>query len=128
MSLVMVGERLPRHLRAAESGVLNKLLAVQFPGARQLRQQVPQARVVGRWGSDSPSVDLEVMEPFPRAGIPDGVVPVTGAVKDSSGELDGELLLWVSDGTLSALEYSWYTDEAPVELPDPRGVTVAVQR
>ncbi|CAM5541284.1 hypothetical protein SANTM175S_00786 [Streptomyces antimycoticus] len=37
-------------------------------------------------------------------------------------------LLWVSDGSLSALEYSWYTDEAPVGLPDPLHVTVAVER
>ncbi len=55
------------------------------------------------------------------------MIPATGAVKDSSGELVGELLLWVSDGSLSALEYSWYTDEAPTALPDPGDVTVAVQ-
>lgn len=120
-------EHPPRHLQAAESDVLHKLLSVQFPAAEQLRQQLPQTRVVGRWGSDSPSVDLEVVEPFSRAEISDGVIPATGAVKDSSGELIGELLLWVSEGSLSALEYSWYTDEAPVVLPDPHDVTVAVR-
>lgn len=67
------------------------------------------------------------MEPFSRAEISDGVIPGTGTVKDSSGELVGELLLWVSDGMLSALEYSWYTDEAPTALPDPHDVTVALQ-
>ncbi|MEV5774363.1 hypothetical protein AB0L49_24400 [Streptomyces antimycoticus] len=73
-------------------------------------------------------MDLKVLEPFPRAEISDGVVPVTGTVKAPSGELLGELLLWVSDGSLSALEYSWYSDEAPVGLPDPLNVTVAVER
>ncbi|MFT9478606.1 hypothetical protein [Streptomyces sp. 11-1-2] len=121
-------EHPPRHLQAAEISVLKKVLSVQFPGAEQLRQQLPQTRVVGRWGSDSPSVDLEVVEPFPRAEVSDGVIPAIGAVKDSSGELVGELLLWVSDGCLSALEYSWYTDEAPVVLPGPHDVTVAVEQ
>lgn len=121
-------EHSPRHLEATESGVLNKVLSVQFPGVEELRQQLPQTRVVGRWGIDSPSVDLEVVEPFRRAEISDGVIPAIGLVKDSSGELVGELLLWVSDGSLSALEYSWFTDEAPVALPDPCNVTVAVGR
>ncbi|MER7875131.1 hypothetical protein ABTY63_16455 [Streptomyces solisilvae] len=57
-------------------------------------------------------MDLEVVEPFSRAEISDGVIPATGAVKDSSGELIGELLLWVSEGSL---------------LPDPHDVTVAVR-
>ncbi|WP_206311716.1 hypothetical protein [Streptomyces sp. DASNCL29] len=56
------------------------------------------------------------------------MVPATGAVKNSSGELVGELLLWVSGGRLSALECSWYTDEAPTALPDPGDVTVAVEQ
>ncbi|MGW4081196.1 hypothetical protein ACWELB_48400 [Streptomyces asiaticus] len=117
-----------RYLQAAESDLLNKLLSARFPGAEQLRRQVPQTRVVGRWGIDSPSVDLKVLEPFPPAEVSDGVIPATGAVKDSSGELVGELLLWVSDGRLSALECSWYTDEAPTALPDPGDVTVAVEQ
>lgn len=117
----------PRLLRDAEADVLNKILSARFLGAEQLRQQIPQTRVVGHWGSCSPSVDLEVLPPFPKSRIPDGVIPATGVVKDFSGELVGELLVWVSDGSLSALEYSWYTDEAPVELPDPGSVTVTVQ-
>ncbi|WP_413101168.1 hypothetical protein [Streptomyces sp. Inha503] len=72
-------------------------------------------------------MDFKVLDPFLPAEIPNGVIPATGVVKDSSGELVGELLLWVSDGRLSALEYSWYTDEAPTALPDPHDVTVAVQ-
>ncbi|MET8765910.1 hypothetical protein [Streptomyces sp. NPDC004658] len=76
--------------------------------AQELRNQLAQTRVTRPWGSESPSADLE-----------NGIIPATGTVTDDSGGLFGELLVWVSDGRLSALEFSWYGDTAPTELPDP---------
>ncbi|WP_199272616.1 hypothetical protein [Streptomyces broussonetiae] len=64
---------------------------------------------------------------IPAAQIEDGIIPATGTVTDDSGQLFGELLVWVSGGRLSALEFSWYGDTAPTELPDPGLVTVTVQ-
>ncbi|MGW4300449.1 hypothetical protein ACWEHT_11790 [Streptomyces sp. NPDC004646] len=112
-----------RPLSPLEQRVLVKLLSVEFPGAQELRNQLAQTRVTRTWGSDSPSIDLDVPPGVPAAAIEDGVIPATGTVTDDSGEL----LVWVSDGRLSALEFSWYGDTAPTELPDPGLVTVTVR-
>ncbi|MFF8906302.1 hypothetical protein [Streptomyces olivaceoviridis] len=116
-----------RPLSPLEQRVLVKLLSAEFPGAQELRNQLAQTRVTRPWGSESPSVDLDVPPGVPQAAIKDGVIPATGTVTDDSGELFGELLVWVSNGRLSALEFSWYGDTAPTELPDPGLVTVTVR-
>ncbi|MEV8560408.1 hypothetical protein AB0478_28905 [Streptomyces sp. NPDC051917] len=119
----MTTERLP----APSRQLLTKLLAAEFPGAAELRGQVAVARVAGHWGAASPSVDLAVPSRVPAAPVEDGLLPVVGAVRDGSGELVGELLAWVSGGRLSALEFAWYGDAAPAELPEPGLVTVTVE-
>ncbi len=58
------------------------------------------------------------------APVPDGPTPVRALVLNTAGEMTGELLLWISSGFISALEYAWVTDEPPVHLPDPSRVTV----
>ncbi|MFI2761476.1 hypothetical protein ACH5A3_21785 [Streptomyces echinatus] len=116
-----------RPLSLLERHVVAKLLASEFPGAKELRSQLAAARVIGHWGAESPSVDLEVPADVPEARIADGIIPATGTVTDGSGELVGELLVWVSDGKLSALEFSWYGDAAPTELPDPGLVAVRAE-
>ncbi|MFF9406472.1 hypothetical protein ACF1B0_13250 [Streptomyces anandii] len=116
-----------RPLSPLERRILTHLLTAEFPGAQELRNQLPETRVMGQWGDESPSVDLEVPAGFPAAAIQDGIIPATGTVTDDSGQLFGELLVWVSGGRLSALEFTWYGDTAPTELPDPVLVTVTVQ-
>ncbi|SFY51730.1 hypothetical protein [Streptomyces sp. F-1] len=116
-----------RPLFPLEQRVLVKLLSAEFPGAQELRCQLTQTRATRPWGSESPSIDLDVPPGVPEAAIEDGIIPAIGTVTDDSGELFGELLVWVSDGRLSALEFSWYGDTAPMELPDPGLVTVAVR-
>ncbi|MGW5457720.1 hypothetical protein [Streptomyces sp. NPDC003996] len=118
----MTTERLP----APSRRLLTKLLAAEFPGAAELRGQVAEARVAGHWGAASPSVDLAVPSRVRAAPVEDGP-PVVGTVRDGSGELVGELLVWVSGGRLSALEFTWYGDAAPAELPEPGLVTVTVE-
>ncbi|MGW2028650.1 hypothetical protein [Streptomyces sp. NPDC001811] len=115
-----------RPLSPLEQRILVKLLSAEFPGAQELRSQLPQTRVTRPWASESPSVDLDVLLGVPEAAIEDGIIPATGTVTDDSGELFGELLVWVGAGRLSALEFSWYGDTAPTELPDPGLVTVTV--
>ncbi|MEV6803072.1 hypothetical protein [Streptomyces sp. NPDC051132] len=116
-----------RPLSSVEQRILVTLLSAEFPGAQELRNQLAQTRVTRPWGSESPSVDLDVPPGVPEAAIEDGIIPATGTVTDDSGELFGELLVWVSEGRLSALEFSWYGDTAPTELPDPGLVTVTVR-
>ncbi|WP_418958857.1 hypothetical protein [Streptomyces tritici] len=100
------------------------ILASDFPGAVELRAQVDFVQVVAKWGEDSPSVDLRVSEEAPRSTAVAGVIPVDATVVDASGSLFGEILLWVTDGCLSAIEYAWYGDEPPTALPDVSLITV----
>lgn len=70
------------------------------------------------------------------SGVPDaeepsnglsGPIPIRPLVSDRKGELISELLVWVTDGVLSALEYVWFTDEPPVALPSPNQISIACQ-
>lgn len=55
---------------------------------------------------------------FPsRPGDGTPAAAMTAYVRDATGEQIGELLLWVEDVRLSAIEYVWFTDEPPSGLP-----------
>ena len=109
-----------RPLNQDELAVLRHILSASFPGSSELRQQVAAAKVTRNWEpAGSPSVDIFVPADVPAAPLPDGPVPVAAQVIDGTGEYLGELLLWVTGGRLSGLEYSWVTDEPPARLPEP---------
>jgi len=42
---------------------------------------------------------------------------IDGSLPDSESNYIGEVFLWLVDGRLSALEYSWVTEDMPTELP-----------
>ena len=108
-----------RPLSQEELAVMRHILSVPFPGAGELRQQLSAAKVAGNWApAGSPSVDIFVAVDKLPAQVPDGPVPVAAQVIDEQGEYLGELLLWVTGGRLSGLEYSWVTDEPPGQLPE----------
>jgi hypothetical protein len=120
-----VGLETGRELTDAERGVLSHILkASSFPGAAQLLQQLPAARVTAAWDRESPSVDIEVPETAGKADVSDGPVPGRFPVRGSSGAHTGEILLWVTDGRISGLEYAWFTDEPPTHLPDVRAIEI----
>ncbi|MFJ6792817.1 hypothetical protein [Streptomyces sp. NPDC091268] len=116
----------PRPLNDGELGVVQLILAADFAGAPELRSQLEFVRVVAQWGEESASVDLTVLEGGPRSSVGNGVIPVDASVLDETGELFGEILLWVSDGQLSAIEYAWYGDEPPRSLPDVELISTSV--
>ncbi len=62
-------------------------------------------------------IELSVPPSCDRAALTDGPLPVRAVALDGQGGFIGEVLVWVTDGYLSAIEYAWYTDEAPTELP-----------
>jgi len=62
-------------------------------------------------------VELTVPPSCEPARVPNGPLPVRAVAVDAQGSPMGEVLVWVSDGYLSTIEYAWYTDEAPTELP-----------
>ena len=116
----------PRPMSPGEKDVVELILANEFPGAAELRAQVGFMQVVAQWGVDSASIDLLVLEGTPRSSGVDGVIPVNATVADESGSLLGEILLWATDGYLSAVEYAWYGDEPPSSLPDTSMITIDV--
>ncbi|MFE7751910.1 hypothetical protein [Streptomyces sp. NPDC057428] len=111
----------------SEKAVAELVLAHDFPGAAELRAQVDHVQVVAMWGEHSASVDLRLRGDAPRSPVPSGVVPVDATVVDPTGELFGEILLWATEGYLSAIEYAWYGDEPPSALPDTDMITTEVR-
>jgi hypothetical protein len=114
----------PRRMSPGERAVVDLILAQDFPGAAELRAQIDFVEVVAKWGADSASVDIRALEGVPRSPGSSGVVPVDATVTDKSGSLIGEILLWVTDGYLSAIEYAWYGDEPPNALPEVGMISV----
>jgi hypothetical protein len=114
----------PRVLTRPERDVLDFMLSRDFPGAEQLRAQVPSARVIAVWVEGLPSVDLEVPATVDRAPVADGPIPNGSEVRDDAGEYVGEVIVWATDGYLSAIEYAWVTDDPPTSLPDVTRMTL----
>jgi hypothetical protein len=102
-----------RPLTIRESDTIRRVLdTAVFEGARELLAQIPHVQVVGgkpTW------LDVRVPESAPPSPFRDGCVPVRAFV--GVDEPDGELLLWVTDGRLSTIEYAWFTDDEPTEFP-----------
>ena len=122
-----MSEEAGRPLGPSERDVLLHVLSAPFHGAAELRRQVASARVDKHWDSEgSPSVDISVPLGAPPAPVPDGPISVTAHVVDARGDYQGELLVWVSAGHVSALEYAWVTDEPPVRLPEIGRIQVSL--
>lgn len=66
-----------------------------------------------------PMLELSVAAGSLRSSCPDGPIATPAVVMDADGSEVGELLVWVTDGFLSALEFAWWTDERPHALPVP---------
>jgi len=65
-------------------------------------------------------LELSVPAGALRVSLPDGPLPARALATDEGDELIGEVLVWIYVGYLSALEYAWYTDDPPSDLPCPR--------
>ncbi|MCC5579593.1 hypothetical protein IMZ11_28585 [Microtetraspora sp. AC03309] len=113
-----------RHLSVEEQAVILALLAQDFPGADELRAQVPSAVVSGRCACGCATVDLGAGT-GPRAltsPVQDGVL----ISADVRGRSDG-VLLFVEEGHLSCLEVYSIKDE-PATLPQPEDLIVDAPR
>lgn len=87
------------------------MLAVNFKGAAELREQARIARVSGNWEPEgSPSFDIWVPPDAKHSSAAGHLAPVDTRVVGADGSYLGEIMLWLADGKLSALEYSWVTD------------------
>ena len=90
-----------------ERAVIAHILSVEFDGVTQLRSQLGCATARRSWGPEgSPRFDIEVPPGCEPSSFAENLAPVTAEVIDQNGLHEGELLLWVSDGKISALEYA----------------------
>lgn len=118
----------PRQLTEQERHVIARLLSVEFDGVAQLRAQLERAIVLRAWGpKGSPSFDIKVPTDLEASPVVGNMAPIQAQVFDDNGLYAGELLLWVADGKLSALEYSWVTDEPPRRLPEVAKIAVSIR-
>lgn len=99
-----------RALTINEQQALAAMLAIDFPGAKELRAQAPTARVVRQCDCGCATIDLIVDPKLPVAPI-STLVPVEAPTKD------GGLLLFVTDGRLSGLEIYSSHNRAPAAFP-----------
>jgi hypothetical protein len=84
-----------------------------FPGAEELRAQVPHVRAIsGR----TTELDLEVEAGQP-APVADGILPVGAFVVGADDDVIGSLSVWVKGGYLAAIEYSWFNVPMPTQFP-----------
>lgn len=104
-----------RALSEAERAILEVMLAEDFPGAAELRQQLDAVVVSGVCGCGCPSVNLEVRGDVPVAEVTSRT-PINA---DVEGDPGGGMIVFVDDGLLSCLEYYGVDDSPPAAFPDP---------
>jgi hypothetical protein len=120
------GDEFPRPLTVLEHQVIRAILVDGCPGVAELRAQLGSAKVSAKWQpSGSPSIDLDISADLPTAQVADGVLPVDAHVYDEAGNYVGELLVWLSGGRLSSLEFAWVTDEMPLSLPPVNSIRIS---
>jgi hypothetical protein len=79
-----------------------------------LRAQIASLRVVG---GVSTLFELAPVGDVPLADLPDGPLPIQAYVCDKNGSEAGEMIVWISSGILSGLEYAWFTETPPEGMP-----------
>ena len=105
-----------RPLDENERALLAVLLSGDGPRLIELRAQVPAVSVVAPWSPGWPSLHLAVGSGVARSAVGNGPA-ASGWAYGPTGDPLGTLLVWVTDGYLSGLEYGWVTDEPPAQLP-----------
>jgi hypothetical protein len=104
-----------RELNQKERALLRRIVSANhIPDREILLGQLETARVVR---GPLTFLELQVAQSAASASVADGLLRVTATVEDGSGQPTGELLVWVTAGKVSALEYAWFSDDPPIELP-----------
>ena len=68
-------------------------------------------------------LDVKVSKVHDGVDLPNGPFP-SHAFVPSSTEYQGEVIIWITDGHLSGLEYVWVSDDPPTRWPRPDEVEV----
>jgi hypothetical protein len=88
----------PPPLNDSEQAALNYLLAADFPGVEELREQARVASVVGRCPCGCASVDFSVDREAARPATSYEPVPVDATTRDVGPGGPFQLLIFVRDG------------------------------
>ena len=114
-----------RPLNASELRMLSGLLDHDFPGAPELRAQVPYLSVVRRCGCGCPTVEFTVSSEAPRSPVeaPNRLAPIEGRVTPKDDEPTADIILFDDAGRLTSLEYGSYNDSPPEDWPPLDRVT-----
>jgi hypothetical protein len=95
--------------------ILSKLADTVSSGeAAALREQIETVQVLG---GPLTMLELAVSADCPRMVGPDGPLSQSAVVVAADGREVGELIAWITGGHLATLEYAWWTDDPPPELP-----------
>jgi hypothetical protein len=71
-------------------------------------------------------LDVKVSNTNKGCDLPDGPFPARAFVPNSAA-YQGEVIIWLSNGHLSGLEYAWITEEPPTRWPQPGEMQVLPQ-
>lgn len=104
---------MPRPLTPDERLLLEALLAHDFPGAAELREQARSVRAERGYGCGCGTIDL-VPDAAAPASAATSPVPVEGVF---AGDWGG-VLLFLAEGRLGSLEVYSYGDPLPLPRPD----------
>lgn len=115
----MIGQEQPgRTLSLREHAVLLWVLC-ELGESEAAEALEVQSRVVSVVGGLPTMLELAVPMDVRTVPLPDGPLPVRAIATDEVGGPIGEVLVWVSGGYLSTMEYAWYTDDPPSDFPCP---------
>jgi hypothetical protein len=107
-----------RRLTEREYALISAILEQLPPEtARPVADQLVHATV--RPGDVATVTDIVVPDHLTPASTADGPLPVRAFVAPEAGEI----IVWVTGGRLSGLEFAWITDEPPDQWPSPDDLT-----
>jgi hypothetical protein len=110
----MKDERSWRPISSEEAGVIRSILShANIRGTGPLIADVDGALVANEtaW-----ILDVKVSNDGEGADLANGPFPAQAFVP-TSAEYQGEVIIWITDGHISGLEYAWVSDDPPTRWP-----------
>jgi len=72
-------------------------------------------------------LDVATFDAGSGSGLPDGPFPARAFVP-CNANYQGEVIVWLTNGHVSGLEYAWITDDPPTDWPRPDQMEVVLQQ
>lgn len=108
-----------RPISADEVVVIRTIVVrAKIRGSHVLLDQLDSAMV-----SHSAEWVLNVVAAGGSSELPNGPYPARAFITSSAG-YHGEVIVWITDGLLSGLEFAWIGDEPPRRWPRPEEIDV----